>query len=127
MAKKEFAYRGKSLAELQSMSLKEFAQLLPSDKRRSITRGLTHEQKNLLKKLENGKDAIKTHARDMIVLPLMVGKTLLVHKGNSFEAVRVDAEMIGLRLGDFVVTRKSVAHSAPGIGATRSTGSISVK
>ncbi|MBW3011925.1 30S ribosomal protein S19 [Candidatus Woesearchaeota archaeon] len=127
MAKKEFTYRGKTLEELQKLSLKEFAQMLPSNPRRSIVRGLTDEQKNLLRKLKNGKDAVKTHAREMVVLPEMVGKTILVHKGNNFEAVRIEPEMIGLKLGDFAQTRKSVQHSAPGIGATKSTGSISVK
>ncbi|MBL7054846.1 ribosomal protein S19 family protein, partial [Candidatus Woesearchaeota archaeon] len=36
-------------------------------------------------------------------------------------------EMIGHYLGEFAMTRQRVAHSAPGIGATRSSGSLSVK
>jgi small subunit ribosomal protein S19 len=127
MVRKEITFRGRTIDELKQMNLKEFAQLLPSTKRRSIERGLTHEQKNLLAKLSRGKDAVKTHARDMVILPQMVGKTILVHSGKGFEAVRIDTEMLGLRLGDFVFTRKIVQHSAPGIGATKSTGSLSVK
>ncbi len=127
MVKREILYRGKTIEELQKMNLKEFAQLLPSTKRRSIERGLTHPQKNLLEKLAKGKDTVRTHARDMVILPVMVGKIIMVHNGKSFEAVRVDVEMLGQRLGDFVYTRKGVQHSAPGIGATKSTGSLSVK
>jgi len=127
MVKKEFAYRGKTLEELQKMSLKEFAELLPSEKRRSVKRGLAHRQKKVYEDVKKNKANIKTHARDMVILPLMVGKTILVHSGKSFEAVRVEPEMIGHRLGEFVQTRKKVEHSAPGIGATKSTASISVK
>jgi small subunit ribosomal protein S19 len=127
MAKKEFAYRGKKLDELQKMSLKEFAELLPAERRRSAKRGLTDRQKKVYEDAKNNKPNIRTHARDMIIFPIMVGKTILVHSGKAFEAVRVESEMIGHRLGEFVLTRKKVEHSAPGIGATKSTSSISVK
>ena len=124
MVKKEFTYRGKSLEELQEMDLKEFAELLPSKKRRSIRRGLSQRQKKVYEDVKKDKANIKTHARDMLILPLMVGKTILVHSGKSFEAVRVESEMIGHRLGEFVLTRKKVEHSAPGIGATRSSSAL---
>ena len=127
MAKKEFAYRGKSLEELQKMDLKQFAELLPAKKRRSLKRGLSHSQKKIYDDVKKNKANIKTHERSMVILPLMVGKTILVHSGKAFEAVRVESEMIGHRLGEFVLTRKKVEHSAPGIGATKSTSSISVK
>jgi small subunit ribosomal protein S19 len=127
MVKKEFTYRGKTLDELQKMSLKEFAVLLPSTKRRSVKRGLTDRQKKVYEDCKNNKSNIKTHARGMIIFPLMIGRTILVHSGKVFEAVRVEPEMIGHRLGEFVLTREKVEHSAPGIGATKSTSSISVK
>jgi small subunit ribosomal protein S19 len=127
MAKKEFTYRGKTLEELQKMSIKDFSALLQSRKRRSIKRGLSESQKKVLEDCKKNKPNIRTHEREMVILPAMVGKTLLVHMGKSFEAVRIEAEMIGHRLGEFVQTRKQVKHSAPGIGATRSTASISVK
>ena len=128
MAKKEFTYRGKRLEELQAMSLKEFADLLPARQRRTIKRGFTEEQKRFLKKLESKRDKpVKTHCRDMIVLPNMVGKTIRVHKGNEFIAIIIQPEMIGHYLGEFALTRKRVEHHAPGIGATRSSASISVR
>ncbi|HLC85017.1 MAG TPA: ribosomal protein S19 family protein, partial [Candidatus Nanoarchaeia archaeon] len=36
-------------------------------------------------------------------------------------------EMLGHKLGEFAITKKRVAHSAPGIGATRSSASLSVR
>ncbi len=127
MAKKIFTYRGKTLEELQALSMNEFMQLLPARQRRSLKRGLTDAQKKLLKKIRNGKNNIRTHCRNMIILPEMVGKTFLVFRGNSFEAVNIQEEMIGHVLGEFMLTRKTVQHSAPGIGATRSSSSLSVK
>jgi len=125
MAKK-FTYRGKTIDELKKMEIKEFIELLPARQRRTLTRGFTEAQKILLRNIRENKD-VETHCRDMIILPEMVDKMIKVYRGNRFEPVRIQEEMIGHCLGEFVLTRKSVKHSAPGIGATRSSASISVK
>ena len=127
MAKKEFSYRGKKLEELKTLSIKEFAELLPARQRRSLTRGLNDTQKKILDDINKGKKELKTHCRDMIVLPAMVGTIIKVHRGNSFEVVRIEEDMVGHCLGEFALTRKRVTHSAPGIGATRSSASMSVR
>lgn len=127
MVKKEFAYRGKTLEELKNLSLNEIAGLLPSRQRRSLKRGLIEQQKILLKKIKNNEGNIETHCRDAIILPEMVGKTIKVYSGKEFIPVIIIEEMIGHYLGEFVLTRKRVAHSAPGIGATRSSAALSVK
>ncbi len=127
MAKKEYTYRGKTLNELKSMDLKEFIGLLPARQRRSIKRGFTNQQKILLKRIRLKKSNIETHCRDMIILPEMVGLLIKVHNGNQFVPVKIESEMIGHCLGEFALTRKKIAHSAPGVGATRSSASISVK
>lgn len=119
-------YKGKTLDELKKMDIKEFIELLPARQRRSIKRGFTEQQKKIIKNIRENKD-VETHCRDMIILPEMVGKIIKVHRGNRFEPVRIQEEMIGHYLGEFVLTRKSIKHSAPGIGATRSSASISVK
>ena len=129
---KEFKYRGKTLTELQSMSLNEFANLLPARQRRSINRRFTEMQKRLLKKIKKAKSGnlkkpIKTHCRNMIILPEMVGLTILVHKGNEFSPVIIIEDMVGHYLGEFALTRKRVQHSAPGIGATKSSTAVTVK
>ena len=123
---KEYTYRGRSLQELQQMDLNELAKLLPSRQRRSIKRGLTPVKQKLIKDLAK-KDIVKTHLRDMIVLPHWVGKTIRVHNGKEFVAVIIVPEMIGVYLGELAGTRRGVSHSAPGVGATRSSAAISVK
>jgi len=127
MAKKEFTYRGKTLEELQKLSIEEFARLIGADNRRCLLRGLTEVQKHFLKKIQSGKNKVKTHSRDMVILPIMVGKEVQVHMGKKFESVWITEEMLGHRLGEFAITRKKVSHNAPGIGATKSTSSVSVK
>ena len=127
MAKKEFTYRGKSLEELKNLSMNEIGLLLPARQRRSLKRGLTDQQKVLLKKIKNNKSNIETHCRDMIILPEMIGKTIRVHSGKEFVPVILINEMLGHCLGEFALTRKRVAHSAPGIGATKSSAALSVK
>ena len=125
---KKFAYRGFALDQLQGMSMDEFINLLPSRQSRSLHRGLTPEQRMLLEKIRKTKEAIrqgsnmtiKTHIRDMIVLPEMVGLTILVHNGKEFVSVEIKPGMIGHYLGEFAITNRPVKHGTPGIGASRS-------
>lgn len=116
MAKKEFIYRGKTIEELQKLSLKELAEILPARVRRSILRGFDDEKKHLIAKIAK-KDRVKTHIREMIILPQFVGRTIQIHTGKEFVPVIIQEEMIGLRLGEVALTRKRTAHSNPGVGA----------
>ena len=132
---KKFMYRGQDLSSLQSMSMDEFISLLPSRQRRSLQRGLTPEQRTLLEKMrkaqesvEKGEEAtIKTHVRDMIILPEMVGVIISVHNGKEFIPVKIKPKMIGHYLGEFAVTNKPVRHGTPGIGASRSSMYVPLK
>ncbi len=126
MVKKEFFYRGKNLEELQKLSLTELLPLLNARARRSLKRGLNDQEKYLLKKLKT-KNNVETHLRDIIVLPEIVGKTIKIHNGKEFVPVLIEPDMIGHALGEFTMNRKKVTHSAPGIGATKSSASASVK
>jgi small subunit ribosomal protein S19 len=129
----EFTYRGHTLEELQDLSLEEVAELLPARQRRSITRGLTEEKEKLLEEAreadpeETANNPIRTHLRDMPVVPTFVDLTFAVHNGQSFERVRVEPEMIGHYLGEFQLTRSSVEHGQAGIGATRSSKFVPLK
>ena len=58
---------------------------------------------------------------------MMVGTTIRVYNGKEFVQVMIEDEMVGHYLGEFALTRKRIQHSAPGIGATRSSASLSVK
>ena len=124
---REFSFRGKTVDELKSMSYKEFAQLLPSRQRRSMLRGPTATQKKFLQRLEKKGNNVKTHSRDLVITPLMLEKTILVYNGKQFIAVMVQPEMLGHFLGEFALSRSKVSHSAPGVGATRSSASVSVR
>lgn len=123
MAKKEFKYRGKTLEELRELSLNEFAELLPSRQRRSINRGLDEAQEKLVRDLEEN-DEVKTHVRDMIILPQWVGKIIKIYNGNEFVSIEIQPDHIGHYLGELSHTRAKVQHSAPGVGATRSSTAI---
>ncbi len=131
---KDFKFKGHDLEELQDMSIEEFAKLLPSRERRVLERGLPPRQQKLLDRVrevsqkENPKEEfIRTHCRDMIILPIMVGLRFGVYNGKEFVSVEVEEEMIGHRLGEFALTRKKVEHSTPGIGATRSSLYVPLK
>ena len=129
----EFTYRGYTLDELQEMELEDVAELLPARQRRSIERGLSVEKQKLLEKArekeeeETANAPIRTHLRDMPILPEFVGLTFEVYTGQSFERVRVEPEMIGHYLGEFQLTRNSVEHGQAGIGATRSSKFVPLK
>ena len=127
MAKIEFRYHGKTIDDLKAMSHNELAEILPARQRRSIKKGFTDQQKILLKKIKAKKKNIETHCRDMIILPEMVGMTIKVHSGKEFQPIMITDEMLGHYLGEFAMTRKKVSHNAPGVGATKSSGAISVK
>jgi len=129
----EFSFRGHTLDELQEMELDEVAELLPARQRRSIKRGLSEEKQKLLEKArdaeeeETANNPIRTHLRDMPVVPEMVDITFAVHNGQEFERVKVEPEMLGHYLGEFQLTRNSVEHGQAGIGATRSSKFVPLK
>ncbi|HEB37068.1 MAG TPA: 30S ribosomal protein S19 [Thermoplasmatales archaeon] len=129
IAQKEFFYRGKSVEELLKMPLDELINLLPSRARRTLKRGLTREQDKLVRDVKKAEDGeiIKTHCRNMIILPSFIGKTIGVYNGKEFQPVRIQPEMVGHYLGEFALTRKRVKHSGPGVGATRSSKYMPLK
>lgn len=121
-------YRGRTLQELQEMSMDDFIKLLPSRRRRSLLRVPPEERRKLMMKLRKAKKAmaigtvkiVRTHCRDSIILPEMVGITIFVHNGKDFVPVEITPQKIGHLLGEFAITNKRVAHGSPGIGASRS-------
>jgi len=133
MALKEFTFKGKKMEELKTMSIEEFAKLLNARGRRSIKRGLDEK---LLKKIGEAREkvakgnhqvVVRTHSRDMIVVPSMVGLTFGIHSGNEFKLVEIKPEMLGHYLGEFALTRKKISHGKAGIGATKSSTAITAR
>ncbi len=126
MAKKIFRFRGMTLEELQKLSLNDLLPFLTADVRRKVKRGFTEQEQKFMAKLEK-KSGVKTHCRDMVILPSMVSKTVKLARGNSFDDIVIQPEMIGHRLGEFVFTRKRVTHGSAGVGASRSSANQSKK
>jgi len=129
---KEYKYRGVTAEELQNMSLEKLFDLLPSRARRSLTRGITDNKRKLLEETKLAKAGklkapIKTHLRDVIILPYMSGLTIHVFSGKEFKPVEIKPEMVGHYLGEFSLTNKRVIHGAPGVGASRSSLYVPLK
>jgi small subunit ribosomal protein S19 len=129
---KEFRYRGFTVEQLNGMSTEAILQLLPSRARRSLNRGISDDKRKLLEDVRSQKEGklegqIKTHARDMIVLPVMVGATVGVYTGKEVLVLQIKPEMIGHYLGEYAITNKKVVHGTPGIGASRSSLYVPLK
>jgi len=130
MAKKENLYRGKTVEELKAMSIEQFAQLCNSRPRRALKKG--GYDKKFLKKAEKTIGNIKakpvrTHNRDLVIVPQLIGTRIALHRGNSFETIDVNEKMLGHYLGEFALTRKKLSHGKAGIGATKSSTAITAR
>lgn len=131
---KEFLYRGFNTHQVQQMSMDDFSKLLPAKYRRKLVRGLPAEHRKLLESVRaakknpgTSKAPIKTHARDMLILPEMIGSIIAVHNGKEFTNVEINETMVGHLLGEFAITGKKVIHGNPGIGASRSSMYVPLK
>ncbi|AET63857.1 30S ribosomal protein S19 [Methanothrix harundinacea] len=124
--KEEFTYRGLKTEDLNKLSTEEFMELLPSRQRRRLKRGLTKDHKRLLSRVKD-REVVRTHLRDMIVLPEMVGKTIEIYNGKAFNRVEIMPEMVGHYLGEYSLTRARVTHGSAGVGATRSSKFVPLK
>jgi small subunit ribosomal protein S19 len=127
--KREFTLRGKTLPELQALSLVDLGELLNSRARRSIRRGFTPDVQRFLERMREapGEKALRTHCRDALILPEHVGRRVAIHNGKEFKEVEVRPEMIGHYYGEFSLTRRFEKHSGPGVGATRSSKFMPLK
>jgi len=125
--KEEFTYHGYKIEELQQMSLNELLPIMPSKARRKYNRGLSPGQEKLISDMREGKERVRTHLRDMIIMPEMIGKTIEVHNGKDFVRVELQPEAVFHYLGEFALTRRRVSHGSAGIGATRSSKYVPLK
>lgn len=127
--KKIFTYRGKTLEELKTLDVREFAKYLTSRTRRMVLRQFNDIENfiNRAKEKIEKKKSIRTHKRDLVIVPEMVGMKIHIYNGNSFVPVEVIGEMLGHKFGEFAMTRGKVKHSAAGIGATKGSKSQAKK
>merc|ERR1712037_372929 len=113
---RKYTYRGVDLDQLLDMNNEQLMELI----------------KKLRKKKKEAPpnekpDVVKTHLRDMIIVPEMTGSVVGVYNGKTFNQVEIKPEMIGHYLGEFSITYKPVKHGRPGIGATHSSRFIPLK
>jgi small subunit ribosomal protein S19 len=125
--REEFTYRGYKIDELKAMGLTQLLPIMPARARRKVVRGLSRGEETLLEKIRNGNQKIRTHLRDMIVMPEMVGRVIEIYNGKEFVKVEFQPESVFHYLGEFAITRKRVAHGSAGIGATRSSKYVPLK
>ncbi|MBN1897092.1 MAG: 30S ribosomal protein S19 [Candidatus Aenigmarchaeota archaeon] len=124
----KFTYKGKDDEAVDKLSLEEFSRLIKSRARRSLKRGFTSTQKKLLEDIRKSPNKFhKTHCREMVIIPELVGKKLGVYSGKEFVTVEIKDYMLGSRLGEFAMSRKQIKHSAPGFGATKSSKFVPLK
>jgi small subunit ribosomal protein S19 len=126
---KEKMFRGRTIEDLQKMDTREFAKLLKSRQRRMLMRNFNVVEdfvKRCQKKQSRGK-AIRTHKRDIVIVPGLLNLTINIHNGKEYLPLKITEEMFGHRLGEFAITRKFSKHGAAGIGATKGSKSLSVK
>ncbi len=125
--REEYTYRGFRLDELRAMGMSELIPLMPSRARRKVTRGLSRGEEHFLTQFRKGDGAIRTHLRDMIIMPEMVGRAVEIHNGKEYVRVELQPESIFHYLGEFALTRRKVSHGSAGIGATRSSKYVPLK
>ncbi|MBL6990682.1 MAG: 30S ribosomal protein S19 [Bacteriovoracaceae bacterium] len=85
---------------------------------RSLKKGPFVDE-HLLRKalaLENDKarsgKIIKTWSRRSTIIPEFIGLTFAVHNGKKFIPVYITDNMIGMKLGEFSITRTFYGHGA---------------
>ncbi|XP_010452941.1 PREDICTED: 40S ribosomal protein S15-2 [Camelina sativa] len=133
---KKFSFKGVDLDALLDMPIDELVELFPSRIRRRMKRGLAAKPMALIKKLRKAKleapagekpEVVKTHLRNMVIMPEMIGSIIGVYNGKTFNQIEIKPEMIGHYLAEFSITYKPVSHGRPGHGATHSSRFIPLK
>jgi len=119
--RKQFTFKGKTVQELKTLDVREFAKFLRSRQRRTVLRQFQVIEKFVNRskvKLTKGK-RIKTHQRDLVVVPQMVGMRIQIYNGQNFVPVDIVGEMLGHKFGEFAPTRGRIKHGSAGVGATK--------
>ncbi|MCJ7794551.1 MAG: 30S ribosomal protein S19 [Methanoregulaceae archaeon] len=125
--REEFTYRGFKIDELKAMGIPELIPIMPARARRKVKRGLSRGEETLLQKIRIGDQKVRTHLREMIVMPDMIGKSIEIHNGKEFMKVEFQPEAVFHYLGEFALTRKRITHGSAGIGATRGSKYVPLK
>ncbi|PKU78003.1 40S ribosomal protein S15 [Dendrobium catenatum] len=116
---RKFSYRGVDLDALLDMSTDELVKLFPARARRRFQRGLKRKPMALIKKFRNAEkgsssgekpEPVRTHLRNMIIVPEMIGSIVGLYNGKTFSQVEIKPEMIGHYLTEFSISYEPVKH-----------------
>ena len=133
---RKFTYRGIDLERILELSNEELMGLVTARARRRFNRGMKRKPMALIKRLRKSKknapahekpDTVKTHLRNMIIVPEMIGSVCGVYNGKTFITVEIKPEMVGHYLAEFSITYKPVRHGRPGVGAAASNRFVPLK
>ncbi|KAL8865463.1 MAG: hypothetical protein Q9174_006870 [Haloplaca sp. 1 TL-2023] len=88
---------------LLDLSSEQLRDIVHARARRRFNRGLKRKPMGLIKKLRKAKqnakpnekpDLVKTHLRNMIVVPEMIGSVIGIYSGKEFNQVEIKPEML---------------------------------
>ena len=125
---KKFSYRGVDLEQLLELKTDKLVDLFCARQRRRFRRGLGRKPLALVKKLRKAKrevqgmdkpETIRTHLRNMIIVPEMIGAIVGVYNGKVFNTVEIKPEMVGTYLAEYAITYKPISHGRAGIGGDK--------
>ena len=133
---KKQIYRGVEIDKLLEMDLKQVIGMFKSGQRRRFKRGVHPKYDRLTKKIKQAvkvtphgekPKAVKTHLRNAIIMPEMVGGIAEVYSGKYWNPVEIKADMIGQYLAEYSMSYKPVKHGKVGHGATRGSKFVSLR
>jgi len=133
---RELKYRGYTFDQIKTLSVESIMPLLNSRQRRSldkrVSKYMSDDKRKLREEIKQAREGklkgnLKTHVRDMIILPDMIGLSIHVHNGKEFVNVTIRPEMVGHYLGEYAITNKRVQHGSPGVGSSRSSLYVPLK
>jgi small subunit ribosomal protein S15e len=134
---RRYTYKGIDLEDLVKLPRESFIKMLGSrQRRRLVGREVPHKYIRFYKKCVAAKKdvplgekpkAVKTHLRNAIILPELVGSVVGIYSGRAFIPVEIKPDMIGRYLAEFSITYKPVKHGRPGIGASKGSSAIELR
>jgi len=133
---KKQIYRGVEIDKLLEMEYMEVVSMFKSGQRRRVKHGMHPKYDRLVKKIKTSvkntphgekPKAVKTHLRNAIVMPEMVGGIAEVYSGKYWNPVEIKADMCGQYLAEYSMSYKPVKHGKVGHGATRGSKFVSLR
>ena len=124
---RKYTYRGVDLDQLLDMNNEQLMELFPCRIRRKFSRGLKRKPMALIKKLRKKKkeappnekpDVVKTHLRDMIIVPEMTGSVVGVYNGKTFNQVEIKVKSLPNVNANYVVNLEPLVYVVVWVEAT---------